>query len=85
MKFWTMEIRLRLAGSLMFLGLIVEFVAFKWSHPTAFVFCLGVGTTFVALGVFVYLSTLLCEAVTPGLSRGTSSNQPVTQGSSNGQ
>ena len=47
--------RLRLAGLLVVLGLVVEAVTLLWSHPTAFLVFLGVGGLLVGAGVLVYL------------------------------
>lgn len=51
--------RLRLAGVLVVLGLIVEVVSLRWAHPTAFlVFALGSGVS-IALGGALFLSSLV--------------------------
>ncbi len=47
--------RLRLAGLLVSLGLIVEAVTLFWSHPTAFLVFLGLGGLLVGAGVLLYL------------------------------
>ena len=50
--------RLRLAGLLVTLGLIVEAITLFWSHPTAFLVFLGLGGLLVAAGVLLYLFTI---------------------------
>lgn len=54
-----LEKRLRLSGSLIILGLVVELVTLRWSHPTAFLFFAGLGGSLIALGVLVYLISLV--------------------------
>lgn len=53
------EKRIRIAGILLTTGLLVE-LATLWSpHPTAFLFFLFVGGGLMALGIVVYLLTLV--------------------------
>jgi len=51
--------RLRLAGLLVVLGLLVELSTLLWSHPTAFLAFLGVGAVLVAAGILVYLGSIV--------------------------
>ena len=51
--------RLRIAGVLIVLGLIVEAVSLIWNHPLSFVAFLGVGGLLLFLGVVVYLTALV--------------------------
>lgn len=53
------EKRIRLAGVLVIAGLLVELVTLHWSHPTAFLFFLLLGGSLMALGIVVYLLTLI--------------------------
>jgi hypothetical protein len=53
------ERRIRLAGSLLIAGLLVELVTLRWSHPTAFLFFLLLGGALMALGIAVYLFSLI--------------------------
>jgi hypothetical protein len=53
------ERRIRLAGSLLIAGLLVELVTLRWSHPTAFLFFLLLGGALMALGICVYLFSLV--------------------------
>jgi uncharacterized membrane protein YczE len=47
--------RLKLAGLLLVLGLLIESVTLFWPHPTAFLAFLLVGGVLVAAGVVLYL------------------------------
>ena len=53
------ERRIRLAGILLIAGLLVELVTLRWSHPTAFLFFLLLGGALMALGICVYLFSLI--------------------------
>ena len=53
------ERRIRLAGTLLIAGLLVEIVTLRWSHPTAFLFFLLLGGLLMALGIGVYLFSLV--------------------------
>jgi hypothetical protein len=53
------ERRIRLAGILLIAGLLVETVTLRWSHPTAFLFFLFIGGVLMALGIGVYLLSLV--------------------------
>ena len=54
-----MEKGIRLAGILLIAGLLVELVTLRWSHPTAFLFFLLLGGALMALGIVVYLLSLV--------------------------
>ena len=54
-----LERRLRLAGYLLIGGLLVELVTLRWAHPTAFLFFLLLGGGLMAIGILIYLLTLL--------------------------
>ena len=51
--------RLKLAGLLIGLGLAVEVLTLFWSHPTAFLAFLLVGVVLVAVGVLLYLYSIV--------------------------
>ena len=53
--------RLKLAGLLVALGLIVQALTLFWPHPTAFLVFLLLGGTLVAVGVLVYLYSIVSE------------------------
>jgi predicted membrane channel-forming protein YqfA (hemolysin III family) len=50
--------RLRLAGLLVGLGLLIEAATLFWPHPTAFLAFLLVGGLLVAVGVVLYLISI---------------------------
>jgi hypothetical protein len=52
------ERRIRVAGGLLIMGLLVELITLRWAHPTAFLFFLALGGSLMALGIGVYLFTL---------------------------
>ena len=54
----TLVRRLRLAASLVTLGLAIEAVTLLWTHPTSFIVFLLPGAPLVALGVVIYLWSL---------------------------
>lgn len=54
-----LEMRLRVAGILVIIGLLVELVTLHWSHPTAFLFFLFLGGSLMFLGILLYLYTLV--------------------------
>jgi len=53
------ERRIRLAGILLIVGLLVELVTLRWSHPTAFLFFLLLGGLLMASGIGIYLLSLV--------------------------
>jgi hypothetical protein len=56
--------RLRMAGVLVLLGLVVELVTFLWNRPVAFfLFIAGAGVTF--LGVLIYLFSIVSPGKPP--------------------
>jgi len=59
------ERRIRLAGSLLIAGLLVELVTLRWSHPTAFLFFLLLGGALMVVGICVYLLSLVSAESKP--------------------
>ena len=55
----VIEKRIRLSGVLLIAGLLVELITLRWSHPTSFLFFLLLGGLLMALGIVVYLLTLV--------------------------
>jgi hypothetical protein len=51
--------RVRIAGVLILLGLLVEGLSLMWNHPLSFIAFLAVGGLLLAAGVVVYLLMLL--------------------------
>ena len=54
-----MQRRVRVSSVLVLLGLLVELVSLFWSHPTAFIVFAGPGVLLMAIGVVVYLYSLV--------------------------
>ena len=61
------ERRIRQAGILLNAGLLVELVTLRWSHPTAFLFFLLLGGALIALGIAVYLLSLVSAENKPSV------------------
>lgn len=59
------EKRLRLAGSLLIVGLLVEAICLLWVHPVAFILLVVVGGLLCAAGIIVYLYSLVSVTETP--------------------
>jgi len=57
-----MERRLRLSGTLIVIGLVLQGLTLLKIHPLAFIAFLGIGTPIVALGILVYLLALVGPA-----------------------
>ena len=55
----ALEKRFRIAGLLICFGLVVVLLTLFWQHPTAFLFCLGLGGGGIGLGVVIYLHTIV--------------------------
>ena len=55
----TLAPRLRAAGVLIMLGLLVELLTLAWNNPIAFLVFLGIGGVLIAIGVVVYLISLV--------------------------
>ncbi len=51
--------RLRLAGSLIALGLLVQALSLLWNHPLSFIAFITLGGLLVAGGIVLYLFTLV--------------------------
>jgi hypothetical protein len=55
----SLERRLQLSGILLILGLLVEALCLFWTRPIAFVLFIGVGGLLLALGILLYLFSLV--------------------------
>ncbi len=53
--------RLRVAGTLLVLGLLTEAVCLVWARPLSFLTFISIGGTFLISGIGVYLLSLLHE------------------------
>ena len=56
--------RLRIAGVLIFLGLLIEALTLTWNNPVAFLVFLGLGGLLIGLGIVFYLLSLTSTSVT---------------------
>ena len=54
-----LERRLRLAGVLVVLGLLVEIISLNWAHPTSFLLFMFLGGILMFLGIVVYIYSLI--------------------------
>ncbi len=61
------ERRIRLAGIMLIAGLLVELVTLRWSHPTAFLFFLLLGGALLALGIVIYLLSIISAENKPSV------------------
>ncbi len=55
----TLSKKLRIAGILIIVGLVVEGLSLLWNHPLSFVAFLGVGGILLAAGMLLYLWSLV--------------------------
>ena len=51
--------RVRIAGVLILLGLVIESLSLMWNHPLSFITFLAVGGLLLGAGIVVYLFMLL--------------------------
>ena len=56
--------RLRVAGVLVIVGLVVEILSLFWVHPIAFMSFLTIGCGFMGLGILIFLWTLVAPGRT---------------------
>ena len=57
-----MSKKLRIAGILIILGLVIESFSLLWSHPLSFLAFLCIGGLLLVVGVLVYLFALVSPA-----------------------
>jgi hypothetical protein len=62
--------RLRLAGILLIIGLLVEAFSLLWNHPLSFIAFTSVGLFLLLCGVVVYLFSLLQYTAAEERARG---------------
>jgi len=65
LKTITFAQRLRIAGILIVLGLIVEFLTLAWNNPIAFMVFLGAGGVLIFVGMVGYLWSLVSQDQPP--------------------
>ena len=51
--------KLRIAGVLIVVGLLVEGLSLGWNHPLSFIAFLGIGGLLMFLGIAIYLIALV--------------------------
>lgn len=54
-----MTARLRVAGALIFVGLLIEALTLSWNNPIAFLVFLGIGGLLILIGIVFYLLSLV--------------------------
>lgn len=64
-----MQRLLRISSALIILGLIAEIISLWWIHPLAFVLFVFVGVSLIALGILVYLASLVFAVSPPSENR----------------
>jgi hypothetical protein len=55
----NIERRLRIAGTLIVLGLLIELGSLLWSHPLAFILFIAAGGLLIGAGILIYLYSLI--------------------------
>lgn len=59
--------KLRLAGVLIILGLVVQALSLLWNHPLSFIAFVSLGGLLLGVGIILYLFTLVnIPATQPG-------------------
>jgi len=53
--------KFKIAACLLGLGLLAEAATLHWSHPTSFLFFIGVGGFLVIVGMALYLLAIVSE------------------------
>ncbi len=51
--------KLRVAGTFIIIGLLVEGLSLVWNHPLSFIAFLGAGGLLLFLGIAIYLTALV--------------------------
>lgn len=57
--------KLRRAGVLIIIGLIVQTLSLLWNHPLSFIAFVSIGGLFLAIGIILYLLTLVNIPMAP--------------------
>jgi len=55
----SLEKRLKIAGTLLILGLLIEALCLLWKAPIAFIIFVAIGGSLLGVGVLVYLLSLV--------------------------
>jgi hypothetical protein len=56
-------LRLRIAGALIFLGVLIEAFTLDWNNPIAFLVFLGIGGLLIGLGAVFYLLSVVSPSI----------------------
>jgi len=51
--------KLQIAGVLMLIGILAEIISLAWEKPLAFILFVAVGGSFIAIGLVLYLYSLV--------------------------
>jgi hypothetical protein len=51
--------KLRVAGTLIIVGLLIEGLSLIWNHPLSFIAFLGIGGLVMLTGIVIYLAALV--------------------------
>jgi predicted membrane channel-forming protein YqfA (hemolysin III family) len=57
--------RMRLSGAFIILGLVIQALSLLWNHPLSFIAFVTVGGLLLAIGIVLYLLTLVNMAAAP--------------------
>lgn len=69
------ERRIRLSGILIAVGLVIQLITYIWIHPLAFIAFLLVSCPLVAIGILIYLYSLVTtQSSARNVGNGTQSN-----------
>jgi len=73
----TIHAKLRLSGIFIVLGLVVQALSLLWNHPLSFIAFITVGGLLLAVGIVLYLLTLVNVAAAISEEKaGTSAQTP---------
>jgi len=73
----NIERRLRIAGTLVVLGLLIELGSLLWSHPLAFILFIAAGGLLIGAGILVYLYSLIARG--ESVARKNSEIRPISE------
>ncbi len=70
--------KLRWSGGFIILGLIVQALSLLWNHPLSFIAFVTLGGLLLAIGIVLYLLTLVnMQTAIPEEKAGTASQTPL--------
>jgi hypothetical protein len=68
--------RLRLSGLFIILGLLVQALSLLWNHPLSFIAFVTLGGLLLAIGIVLYLLTVVNMATNPAEGADAGSPKP---------